>query len=267
MEKTKKGNFRNSKGLSHLKKTSTNFSSTKKGTFKKEDLNEYKKTKENEQEKKIREQNQKDKEQHLNNENEIKDLDLAFSNLEKEYEEIKNKNTELNKQITLYSNDINIKNKLISTKKTNLKALKEKNLKLEKQLMDLKKELEEQLNQNENEEENRPISINQLFQNVLFRMGNNPGNFFLNLNNHQEENDNNNDRGLSSEQLLNLPNSKYSKFDNNSEKCDICGFVFCYNDTISKLDTCRHIFHRECLFNFLQDKSSSKCPTCKINIF
>ena len=133
--------------------------------------------------------------------------------------------------------------------------------------MDLKKELEEQLNQNENEEENRPISINQLFQNVLFRMGNNPGNFFLNLNNHQEENDNNNDRGLSSEQLLNLPNSKYSKFDNNSEKCDICGFVFCYNDTISKLDRCRHIFHRECLFNFLQDKSSSKCPTCKINIF
>ena len=264
MEKNKKQNLRYSKEFGNLKKTSNNFLSTKKGTFYKEDKNENKKTKENEQEEKIREQNKKDKEEHLNKQNEIKELNLLFSNLEKEFEEIKKENLDSNNKIKSYSNDINIKNKLISTKKSNLKSLKEKNIKLEKQLSELKRELEEQ--QNQIEEDNRPISINQIFQNVLMRMGNNPETYFLNLNDSQEEN-NNNDSGLSMEQLLNLPNSKYNKLDNNSEKCNICGFVFCYNDTVSKLERCRHIFHRECLFNLLQNKSSSKCPICKTNIF
>ena len=153
------------------------------------------------------------------------------------------------------------KKKNISTKKIKLSSLKDTNLKLEKQLSDLQKEFEEE--KNENEEENRPISLNQLFQNVMMRLNNNPMNIF-NLNN--QNNLNENDTGLTMEQLLNLPNSKYNKVDNNSEKCNICGFVFCYNDTISKLERCRHIFHRECLFNYLQNRTSSKCPICKVRI-
>ena len=82
----------------------------------------------------------------------------------------------------------------------------------------------------------------------------------------ENNNNNNNDTGLTMNQLLNLPNSKYNKIENNNEKCEICGFLFCYNDTISKLERCRHVFNRECLFNYLKNTSYSKCTTCKLSI-
>jgi len=67
-------------------------------------------------------------------------------------------------------------------------------------------------------------------------------------------------------QLQALPSSNYPRDNNNHEKCEICNFEFCYNDLVTKLVKCNHIFHKECLVNRLTTMHSSKCPTCKISI-
>jgi DNA repair exonuclease SbcCD ATPase subunit len=63
-----------------------------------------------------------------------------------------------------------------------------------------------------------------------------------------------------------LPVGKYPKKDIYDEKCILCGFNFCYNDSITKLEQCQHTFHKECLGNFLLDRLASKCPICKISL-
>ncbi len=219
-------------------------------------------------EKKSKEEIQKDKETHNSNEIKINELQKQLNSIENEYNEISKKNINLKYHISSLEKEITNKKNITTTKKTKLNSLKDLNLKLEKELSDLQKELEEELNREENyEEENRPISIGQLFQSVMERMHNNNQLNNLNLEQNEfSEEENNNDNGLSIEQLLNLPNSKYNRFDNNEEKCVICSFEFCFNDSITKLDRCGHVFHRDCLFNLLQNRGSSKCPICKMNI-
>ena len=220
-------------------------------------------------EKKSKEEIQKDKETHNSNEIKINELQKQLNSIENEYNEISKKNINLKYHISSLEKEITNKKNITITKKTKLNSLKDINLKLEKELSDLQKELEEELNREENnEEENRQISFGQLFQNIMERMHNNNQLNNINLEENEfSEEENNNDNELSIEQLLNLPNSKYNRIDNNEEKCVICSFEFCFNDSITKLERCGHIFHRDCLFNLLQNRGSSKCPICKINIF
>ena len=86
----------------------------------------------------------------------------------------------------------------------------------------------------------------------------------LHSNNFEEEN---NEEGpaMTNEQLQALESSIYPRNNNSDEKCTICEFVFCYNDTVVKLK-CNHIFHKDCLINRLSARHSSKCPTCKESI-
>ena len=63
-----------------------------------------------------------------------------------------------------------------------------------------------------------------------------------------------------------LPVGKYPKKDTYDEKCILCGFKFCYNDSITKLEQCQHTFHKECLGNFLLHRLASKCPICKVSL-
>ena len=78
---------------------------------------------------------------------------------------------------------------------------------------------------------------------------------------------NNNEEGppMTQEQLDDLPCSIYPRRNNNNEKCVICEFDFCFNDTIIIL-RCNHKFHKNCLINRLTARHSSKCPTCKESI-
>ena len=80
-------------------------------------------------------------------------------------------------------------------------------------------------------------------------------------------NSNNDEEGppMTQEQLDSLPCSLYPRHNVLNEKCVICEFDFCYNDTIVKL-RCNHKFHRNCLINRLSARNSSKCPTCKESI-
>ena len=63
-----------------------------------------------------------------------------------------------------------------------------------------------------------------------------------------------------------LPSEKYPKKETYDEKCVICSFNLCYNDSITRLVQCQHIFHKECLGNFLIRKQGSKCPICKVSL-
>ena len=80
-------------------------------------------------------------------------------------------------------------------------------------------------------------------------------------------NSNNDEEGppMTQEQLDSLPCSLYPRHNVLNEKCIICEFDFCYNDTVIKL-RCDHKFHKNCLINRLTARNSSKCPTCKASI-
>lgn len=80
-------------------------------------------------------------------------------------------------------------------------------------------------------------------------------------------NSNNDEEGppMTQEQLDSLPCSLYPRHNVLNEKCVICEFDFCYNDTVVKL-RCDHKFHKNCLINRLTARNSSKCPTCKASI-
>mgnify|MGYP002624656172 CR=1 FL=1 len=75
-----------------------------------------------------------------------------------------------------------------------------------------------------------------------------------------------NTQRVSYELLESLPSESYPRNNNNNEKCNICGFEFCYQDTVTKLQKCHHIFHRNCLVNRLSSTNSSQCPSCNISI-
>ena len=77
---------------------------------------------------------------------------------------------------------------------------------------------------------------------------------------------NNNLPPMSEQQLQALPISNYRNRNNTTEKCIICGFPFCYNDTIIRLRRCNHLFHKACLINTLTISRTSICPTCRVPI-
>ena len=70
---------------------------------------------------------------------------------------------------------------------------------------------------------------------------------------------------MSYQQLQGLPSYNYQGR-NSNEKCNICDFDLCFNDLVTRLSKCNHIFHKNCLVNRLSTRRSSKCPNCKVSI-
>ena len=70
---------------------------------------------------------------------------------------------------------------------------------------------------------------------------------------------------MSYQQLQDLPSFNYQGR-NSNEKCSICDFDLCYNDLVTRLSKCKHIFHKNCLVNRLSTRRSSKCPNCKVSL-
>ena len=70
---------------------------------------------------------------------------------------------------------------------------------------------------------------------------------------------------LSYQQLQALPSYNYQGRYSN-EKCIICSFDLCFNDIVTRLKNCDHIFHKNCLVNRLSTRRSSKCPSCKKSV-
>ena len=206
--------------------------------------------------------------------------------LQQELKELEIKNDSIEKQI-ISGIDSNIKleekcNKLndkYNKENQELSRLKEINISKNFEYQRINRIRQHQLNSinennNNNQENNNNTGLNHLEEIVTGI------NFLMNESrlrrNVQEDfensimmndNNNNNEEGppMTEEQLDALPCSVYPRNNINNEKCIICDFDFCFNDTIIKL-RCEHKFHKNCLINRLTARRSSKCPTCKESI-
>lgn len=56
-----------------------------------------------------------------------------------------------------------------------------------------------------------------------------------------------------------LPSEKHGSDD---ERCSICLGEFCYGNTVRVLPRCRHMFHKDCIDDWLPFRSSF-CPVCR----
>jgi len=80
----------------------------------------------------------------------------------------------------------------------------------------------------------------------------------------EEQAQNNRNRGLSEEQINELPHEVYHKnINQESEACSICIDEFEQDQTLRKLP-CGHRFHIKCIDEWL--KISNSCPNCKAEI-
>ena len=203
--------------------------------------------------------------------------------LQQELKELEIKNDSIEKQI-ISENDSNIKlqekyNKLndkYNKENQELIRLKEINVSKNFEYQRINRIRQHQLNSinehnNNNHENNSGLNhLEEIVTGINFlmnvsRLRRNVGEDFENS---LMMNDNdNNEEGppMTEEQLNALPCSVYPRNNINNEKCVICDFDFCFNDTIIKL-RCEHKFHKNCLINRLTARRSSKCPTCKESI-
>ena len=206
--------------------------------------------------------------------------------LQQELKELEIKNDSIEKQI-ISGIDSNIKleekcNKLndkYNKENQELSRLKEINTSKNFEYQRINRIRQHQLNSinennNNNQENNNNTGLNHLEEivtgiNFLMNVSRLRRNVQEDLENSimMNDNNNNNEEGppMTEEQLDALPCSVYPRNNINNEKCIICDFDFCFNDTIIKL-RCEHKFHKNCLINRLTARRSSKCPTCKESI-
>ena len=227
----------------------------------------------------------------ISHENKLKQIEL----LEKELKDIEKENDLILKEMSIIKNinkklveNYNKINNELEKEKGDLDQIKEINSSKNREYLELSRLRRENINNNSNNNENgqnytnssRGNSENDNNENDRYGDIFNGINFLLNisrLRRNEEENDesirvnsmseDNNEEGpsMTTQQLQALPTLIYPRNNNNNEKCIICGFDFCYNDTIIKL-TCNHTFHKNCLINRLTARNSSKCPNCKASI-
>ncbi len=219
--------------------------------------------------------------------------------LEKLIEKLNSKNNSLSNEINNLKNEKETLNKNLKEKDDEEKELNEeldniKNINEEKnrEYLHLMQTNQQRNNRNNNRQSNNEQnniieqehqSMNNIFSGIL-RMqrqvigeNNNEGEEQNNINLEDKSindsnadiiGDLNEDLGppMNFNQIDNLPVEKYPKKDVYDEKCILCGFNLYYNDSITKLQQCQHIFHKECLGNFLLHRLASKCPICKVSL-
>ena len=227
---------------------------------------------------------------HKNKLEEIEQLEKELENLEKENELLTKEKSSLREKQKKYSDQYNKIIDEIDSEQDELEELR--NINDEKnreylQLNHLRHQQQISSNNNNNNSSNRDNSNNDSNNN---NNNENEGlnemlnglNFLLNISRMRRANEedgedsqiyfpNNNDEdreegpAMTHEQLEAIPSISYPRNNDSNEKCVICGFEFCYKDTVTKLN-CNHSFHKNCLINRLEARHSSKCPTCKASI-
>ena len=226
----------------------------------------------------------------INHENYIKlieGLNNELNDLEKQNDLILKEISSLKIQQNDFEEKYNEIKEEIETENEELNDLKETNITKNREYLELLRRRHQQIREIHSNEEGSQESNNNTSRNNSENENNdlnrltdmmNGLNFLLSISRlrraNEEENDesirsneHNNEEGppMTNAQLQALPSSIYPRNNNSDEKCEICGFVFCYKDTITKL-SCNHTFHKDCLVNRLSARNSSKCPTCKASI-
>ncbi len=231
--------------------------------------------------------NNNNKINHENNIKLIEDLNNELNDLEKQNDLILKEISSLKIQQNDFEEKYNEIKEEIETENEELNDLKETNITKNREYLELLRRRHQQIREIHSNEEGSQESNNNTSRNNSENENNdlnrltdmmNGLNFLLSISRlrraNEEENDesirsneHNNEEGppMTNAQLQALPSSIYPRNNNSDEKCEICGFVFCYKDTITKL-SCNHTFHKDCLVNRLSARNSSKCPTCKASI-
>jgi hypothetical protein len=203
---------------------------------------------------------------------ELKELDIKNNSIEKQILSECDSNIKLEEKI----NKINEK---YDKENQELNHLKELNTSKNIEYQRINRIRQQQLNaidesnqNNNNDNTNNNNALNNLEEivtgiNFLINVSRFRRNVEEDFDNSVMNDNNNNEEGppMTQEQLDALPCSIYPRNNFNNEKCIICDFDFCFNDTIIKL-RCEHKFHKNCLINRLTARHSSKCPNCEESI-
>ena len=208
--------------------------------------------------------------------NEIDNLEKEKENLNKDLKEKDDEENELNEELD------NLKNINEEKNREYLQLMQSNHQQQNNNRNNINNNRQNNSEGNNNNNMEEKGSVNDLFGRLMRLQGqvigeNNEGEGQINNNSREKSiNDSNvdligefdEDLGppMSFSQIEALPADKYPKKDTYDEKCILCGFNFCYNDSISKLDQCQHTFHKECLDNFLLHRLASKCPICKVSL-
>ena len=245
--------------------------------------------KETENKTQINEINQEDEEQkkariiHENNEKVIEILQKELEKVEDEEKILDNEIEKIKEDENEIIEQIDLINKETEEEFGRLEGLKDINDEKNSEYIRLMHLRHQQLMQDSNNSSNNNQNNRQRRQgNVLnaytlgevmdgilrisnLRRQNNESNLpFIFLPRHEEYDD---EEGppLSYQQLQALPSYNYQGRYSN-EKCIICSFDLCFNDIVTRLKNCDHIFHKNCLVNRLSTRRSSKCPNCKVSL-
>ena len=201
--------------------------------------------------------------------NDLKEKDEQEKNLTQELDNIKNINEQKNKEYLDLIQSNNIQGSIPNNNNINNNNHNNNNLQNEENIDDINNSEENINEENYNHGLNRIMLEPLLGQEIGDESGENneflPFPNFLEIPNLKELNE---DLGppMTFKQIEKLPVGKYPRKDIYDEKCILCRFNICFNDSITKLVQCQHIFHSECLGNFLINKQASKCPICKVSL-
>ena len=197
---------------------------------------------------KIENHNKENKEELLIKEKEQEDI----IKLEKELQSLKDKitsvdnNKDINEaKLSNISKEIACQTAMLSHKNVKLDLIKEIQNKLFERVNILKTEIDK-LN-SQHIEEPQPILLNAILTRLTMSSA------------HESEPEEN---GLTENEIDSLYSLLYQE--NGNVKCVLCDFELCRNDFVIQLDKCSHVFHKECLTNYLT--RHSKCPVCRTNV-
>jgi chromosome segregation ATPase len=169
----------------------------------------------------------------------INDASCALDKTNKKIEDVDNakkkKNDELEKAKSKCDNEREIK-----------EILQNKCRDLERQI----RQLNHQQREENEEHNNNHHQLNEIFNLILMSR--------------QRENERR-EPGMNLQEIEKIKVDKYKHNNNNdTQQCNICGFELCNNDFVMTLPKCKHLFHKECLVNKLQQ--TGQCPLCKMKV-
>lgn len=186
------------------------------------------------------------KEELIKETEEINILERELQSLKDRISSVDNIKDSNEAKLSNISKEIACQTALLSHKKSKMDLIKEIHDKLYERVNLLKTEMDK-LN-SQHVEEPQPISLNTLLARLMMSSS---------LESEPDE-----DNGLSQNEIDSLHSLLYQENDN--VKCVLCDFELCRNDFVIQLDNCSHVFHKECLTNYLTRRS--KCPVCRKNV-
>lgn len=205
-------------------------------------------------------------------------IKILTDEIDKARKELLNTKKDISRLESIHNSKKKDLDELISKlSKTNesIEALQKENNDLQRKIFILQNNLSQRQNQRENNIEQirsfrflETLLLSQILNSVEDNENN--GDIVSNIDNmtyeellELEEKIGNVSKGLDNIQIKNIPIDLYKKGKYNNDKCIICQYEYKLREKV-KLLPCKHIFHPECIDEWL--KNEKKCPFCKTEV-